>query len=190
MDANGGLLAEMPAGSFGQDGGATTLPLRGSAPEPRIVFSPPSEPQRFLTTIVPIADPRGDTWAYAVTNASGRNSRSPFDPAAGMLEPDRGPAVSQVSNLHLEVMALSGMVVLGVGPDEDAGATSPHYAMMRDWISAGTSGLRGHHPDDACHREREHRSRRRHRESTDPGRSGRAANPGAGRGRLHPRRRW
>jgi len=102
----------------------------------------------MFSAIVPLKGTAEERWAYAVINLKGRDVRRPFISIGLQDARDRGDQPSPISLYHLEVLAPSGMVVAGYGPDEIAGRQSPHYSAIKDWMDVKSRGALLHTASD------------------------------------------
>ena len=140
VDATGGLLAETPEGSYRAED--SLVRTAGTFPAvPRTVWPERPHDEILFSTIVPLGGgPAGAGWAYAVVNVKGRDVRDPFISVGLADARNDNEGLSQLSLYHLEVLDPSGKVVVGFGPDENAGRQSPHYLAIRDWMAARSRG--------------------------------------------------
>jgi two-component system sensor histidine kinase UhpB len=110
----------------------------------RVVWPETPGSGRFLSVVVPLVDENGAVWGRVVVDTRGRNSRDTFVPFGSLANRDDGSYVPPISAYHMEVLGPTGLVILGVGPDEVVGAPSVHYDVIGEWMSAGRSGTTLH----------------------------------------------
>ncbi len=139
LDADGRILA-----------GAPTEPLQASdrllsdllsmgavaGDRPHVLWSQTGPQGSFVTVSIPLRDAAGAIWAWALVNTVGFNSTQPFVQfGLNGLRPNEGqaptPDVPAKAEYHLEVLAPPGIVVIGVGPDEEIGQLSPHVPLLK-----------------------------------------------------------
>ena len=144
LDNSGGSLVAAPRSAALNKTPPPVPPYDPDDGQSRVVW--PDEPggERFLSVVVPLVDHNGAAWGRVVVDTRGRNSRDTFVPFGSLANRDDGPYVPPISAYHMEVLSPTGMVILGVGPDEIVGAPSVHYDVMSEWMSAGTSGTTLH----------------------------------------------
>lgn len=151
IDASGSLVAEAPEGSHASTN-SPDLASVASVAVAQVIWpehSAGDDSRLFFSAVVPLRNRAGEIWAHAVVNTEGRDARGPFVPIgfreAGDVD-ERAPPISQY---HLELVARSGSVVLGIGPDEYVGEQSPHFAVIRDWFSTRTFHAQLHTTEEA-----------------------------------------
>lgn len=93
----------------------------------------------------------GDTATapLAVIHTVSINSTSDYAPAVyGHLEPNDGglPSAAADERYQLEVVDPDGTAVLGIGPDEEPGDTSHHYAAIQELMASGGAATLQHNP--------------------------------------------
>lgn len=126
VDTSGRILADVPHGAYR----AADLPISFSA-APQMVWPEHADGTPLFSAVVPCRNSAGEVWAYAVVRANGHSRRSPFVPV-GLHEAQDDDDVSPILQYNLEVIAPSGAVVLGIGPEEYVGVRSPHYSHLGD----------------------------------------------------------
>ncbi|MBI4310544.1 MAG: HAMP domain-containing protein [Chloroflexi bacterium] len=138
LDTEGRTLADAPQGSLQTFGEMLPDLLANGAmagDRPHVLWSQAGQQGSFATICVPLRDAAGNIWAWALVNTVGFNSTQPFVPFGlnGLRSNERQaqiPHPSAKAEYHLEVLAASGIVVIGVGPDEEIGEISPHVPLL------------------------------------------------------------
>ena len=141
VDPTGTLLAEAPAGSY-EVFEAEDSPIRTISAATGVSGTVwPEHPGGLMfSAIVPLKNTAEERWAYAVINMKGRDVRRPFISIGLQAAPESGEQLSPTSLYHLEVLASSGIVVAGYGPDENAARQSAHYHTIEGWMAANSRG--------------------------------------------------
>ncbi|MBI4202394.1 MAG: HAMP domain-containing protein [Chloroflexi bacterium] len=108
---------------------------------PHVLWSQAGQRGSFVTISVPLRDDTGNIWAWALVNTVGFNSTQPFVPfGLNGLRPNEqqtlAPHASAKAEYHLEVLAPPGIVVIGVGPDEEIGQLSPHVPLLEAMLES------------------------------------------------------
>ncbi len=138
LDAEGRILADAPPESLRTNEEMLLDLLANGAVagnSPHVLWSQAGQPGSFVTISIPLRDATGSIWAWALVNTVGFNSTQPFVPVGrNGVRPNeqqtQTPYISAKAEYHLEVLAPSGIVVIGVGPDEEVGQLSSHVPLL------------------------------------------------------------
>lgn len=104
----------------------------------------------FAAVVVPLGEADAP-WPTVVIHTVSLNRTDPYVPA------DHGPAGSApqphvvpfaaAEEYHLEVVGPDGLALLGIGPDERPGAQSPHFSIIRGFMTTHGAATMVHEPE-------------------------------------------
>lgn len=147
LDSQGNLLASAgtPAPQANAAGpilaGIGNVPPGGYAMLPAQPGDGPTVP---FAIILVRPESQGGPVSYVAVQTTGKNSQSPYVPSSAARESASVPG--PLAAYHLEVITPTGMRVLGIGPDEQVGVISYHYAVLKDTMADGDGTVALHKP--------------------------------------------